>query len=72
MICRMEARDVEARLLEAYGIRVEPEMSKYVARQLQLAGRALHEVAVIGAEAKTGAPRRIMIDPAALQPPAAT
>jgi hypothetical protein len=78
MICRMGTRDdqsgkaphalIEARLLEAYGIRVEPEMSRYIARQLEQAGKALREVAVIGGEAKTGAPRRMMIDPATLQP----
>ena len=70
MICSMEARDVEARLLATYGIRVNPEMSTYVARRLQQAGAALRELPVIGGEARTGAPRRLMIDPRAFQQPA--
>ena len=67
MICSMEAWDIEARLLSTYGIRVKPEMSGYVARRLQQAGAAPRELPVIGGEARTGAPRRLMIDPATLQ-----
>ena len=70
MICSMEARDIEARLLAHYGIRVDSEMSGYVVRQLQQAGTALRELPVIGGEAKTGSPRRLMIDPMMLQQPA--
>jgi hypothetical protein len=66
----MEARDIEARLLAHYGIRVDSEMSGYVVRQLQQAGTALRELPVIGGEAKTGSPRRLMIDPMMLQKPA--
>ena len=71
MICSMEARDIEARLLSHYGIRVDPEMSDYVARKLRQAGAALRELPVIGGEARTGAPRRLMIDTATLQHPPA-
>ena len=48
--------------LKHYNLRVEPEMERYVARQLA-AGRALP---VIGGESRTGAPVRMMIDPAQL------
>ena len=70
MICGMEAREIEARLLTTYGIRVKPEMSGYVARRLQQAGQALRELPVIGGEARTGAPRRLMIDPKVFVQPA--
>jgi hypothetical protein len=66
----MEARDIEARLLSAYGLRIDPEMSGYVARRLRQAGKAMGELAVIGGEARTGAPQRIMIDPKTFQAPA--
>jgi hypothetical protein len=70
MICSMEARDIEARLLSQYGIRVDPEMQQYVARKLQQAGSALRQLPVIGGEARTGLPRRVMVDLKTFQTPA--
>ena len=63
----MEAREIERRLLEHYGIRVDAEMTRYVARRLTPASRALRELPVIGGAARTGRPLRVMIDPAAMQ-----
>jgi len=63
----MELSDVQKRLLDFYGIRVEPEMGRYVLRRLQQAGGALRELPVIGGNARTGVPVRMMIDPAALE-----
>jgi hypothetical protein len=59
--------ELQQRVLEAYGIRVEPEMCRYVMKKLQQAGAALRELPVIGGEAKTGVPTRRLIDPAVLQ-----
>ena len=72
MICGMEARDIEAQLLQLYGIRVDPQTSDYVLRQLANAGRALRELPVIGGEARTGAPLRLVIDPTSLRQPTAS
>jgi hypothetical protein len=55
--------DVQARMLLAYGIRVGPEMGRYVLKNLELAGRAMRELPVIGGEARTGMPLRITVDP---------
>ena len=62
----MEIADLQKRVLQAYGIRVEPEMARYALRRLEQAGSALRELPVIGGNAKTGAPVRAVIDPAAL------
>lgn len=74
MISPVEARDIQQRILDAYGIRVDAETGSYIARQIDQSGRARQKFAVIGGQAKTGEPLRLMIDPAALsaaQPPTA-
>jgi hypothetical protein len=53
-------------VLASYGIRVDPEMGRYVLKQLEQAGAALRELPVIGGDAKTGAPVRILVDPSRL------
>ena len=68
----MSETELQQRVLEAYGIRVEPHMARYVLRQLQHAGSALRELPVIGGEVRTGTPRRIMIDPSRLVAPPPT
>jgi hypothetical protein len=59
----MDAAEVRQWLLTQYGIRVEPEMSEYVLRQLQQAGKALGGASfpVMGGDARTGFPVRQMI-----------
>ena len=63
----MDADAIRRRMLDAYGIRVEPQMSEYVLRRLTQAGAALRELPVIGGEARTGMPVRMTIDLARLQ-----
>ena len=63
----MDAEAIRQRMLDAYGIRVEPQMSEYVLRQLRNAAGALRELPVIGGEARTGVPVRKVIDLALLQ-----
>jgi hypothetical protein len=62
----VDLADVQKRLLEYYGIRVEPEMGRYVLRRLAQAGSALRELPVIGGNARTGVPVRLLIDPSRL------
>lgn len=63
----MDGEEVRKRMLDAYGIRVEPEMSEYVLRRLRQAGSALRELPIIGGEARTGIPVRTIVDLARLQ-----
>ena len=63
----MDGDEIRRRVLETYGIRVDPEMSEYVLRRLSQAGSALRELPVIGGEARTGMPVRTVIDLARLQ-----
>ena len=63
----MDGEQIRERMLQAYGLRVEPQMSEYVARRLKQAGDALRELPVIGGEARTGMPIRKVIDLAQLQ-----
>ena len=62
---RIEVSEVELRrrMLDAYGIHVEPEMTRYILRKLEQAAGALRELPVIGGEARTGTPRRVVVDP---------
>jgi hypothetical protein len=62
---KVEWTDVQQRLLDLYGIRVEPEMGRYVMRMLTSGGAS--KLPVIGGNAKTGMPMRTLIDPAVLQ-----
>ena len=66
----MDGEAIRKRMLESYGIRVEPHMSDYLARRLQQPGDALRELPVIGGEARTGMPIRKIINLAQLQAPA--
>ena len=67
----MDGEELRRRMLESYGIRVEPHMIDYVARRLKQAGDALRELPIIGGEARTGMPVRKVIDLARLQQRAA-
>lgn len=59
-------QDSELRLLvrDRLGIRIEPEMCKYVLRR---AADSDQPLAVIGGDARTGVPRREILDPRALR-----
>jgi hypothetical protein len=59
----VEPTDLQQRILNVYGIVVEPHMARYVLRRLDQARGALHELPVIGGNARTGVPLRVMIDP---------
>jgi len=56
------ATDLQQTLLNRFGVRVEPHMSAYVQRRLSDRG----PLPVIGGDARTGRPVRLMIDPAQL------
>ena len=60
----LQLDDVQRRLLEVYGIRVEPEMARYIMRRLSAGGSS--KVPIIGGHAMTGTPMRTLIDPAGL------
>src|SRR2546421_4437984 len=62
----MEIADLQKKMLQAYGIRVEPEMARYALRRLKQAGSALRELPVIGGNARNGAPPRAPMGPAGL------
>jgi hypothetical protein len=59
----------ELRLLirDRLGLRIEPEMSNYVLRR---AGESNQPIAVIGSDARTGTPRRQIVDLGLLRPEA--
>jgi hypothetical protein len=63
----MDGDEIRKRMLEAYGIRVEPQMCEYVLRRLRQAGAALRELPVIGGDARTGMPVRAVVEVAKLQ-----
>jgi hypothetical protein len=63
----VDGEEIRKRMLDHYGIRVELEMTEYVARRLGEAGAALRELPVMGGEARTGMPIRKMIDLAHFQ-----
>jgi hypothetical protein len=56
----MDAADVQKRILQVYGIRVESRMSEYVLSKLDQTGRALRKssIVVMGGHARTGVPVR--------------
>jgi hypothetical protein len=66
----VDRSEIERRMLSAYGVRVEPAMSEYIARRLAAAGAALRELPVIGGDARTGLPTRVVVDPSRLTAPA--
>jgi hypothetical protein len=55
--------DVQAMVRDHLGLRIEPEMSKYILGKSTAVSEPL---AVIGADARTGVPRREIIDPRVL------
>ena len=63
----MDLSEVQRRLLQHYGLRVEDEMGRYVLRRLTQAGQALADLPVIGGDARTGMPLRIRVSPMSLQ-----
>lgn len=63
----MDESELRLLIRDRLGLRIEPEMSKYVLRR---AGESDQPIAVIGSDARTGMPRRQMVDPNFLQPEA--
>ena len=63
----MDLSELQRRLLQHYGLRVEDEMGRYVLRRLTLAGQALAELPVIGGDARTGMPLRISVSSTSLR-----
>jgi hypothetical protein len=55
--------EVRQRVLSEYQLRLEDEMSLYVARRLAAGDETLTALPVIGGDAKTGMPTRLVIDP---------
>ena len=60
----MDAGEVRTRMLAQFGIRIEPEMSAYVLRQLENSS-ASASFPVMGGDARTGVPVRRFIPAAA-------
>jgi len=59
-------RELQRQMLLRHGLRVEPEMGKYLLRQLQQRGADATPLAMLGGDARTGMPMQMLIDPAAL------
>jgi hypothetical protein len=57
--------EVQRAMLDQFGIRVQPEMSKYILLHLQKGAET--EIAVMGSHARTGVPVRQHITLGALQ-----
>ena len=66
----MSPEEVQRAMLDRFGIRVQPEMSRYILAHLQKSATA--EIPVMGSHARTGVPVRQHIPLGALQeqPPA--
>ena len=60
----MEASEVTRAILERFGVRIEPEMTRYALRQLESSAASFP---VMGGDARTGVPMRLLIDPAKLR-----
>jgi len=67
----MDGQEVRQRMLDLHGVRVEPEMSEYVARRLAEAGASLASLPIIGGDARTGMPVRMWLDAAKFLQPSA-
>lgn len=61
----MSDAELQELFLHRLGLRVEPRMRQYAARQLGQAG----PFPVMGGDARTGVPRRTLVDPRLLAPP---
>ena len=64
----MSPEEIQRAMLDQFGIRVQPEMSKYILTHLQKGAQT--EIAVMGSRARTGVPVRQRITLGALQQPA--
>jgi hypothetical protein len=64
----VDGERVRQRMLSEYDLRVEDEMSDYVARRLAAGEPSLAALPVIGGNARTGMPTRLVIDPRKLFP----
>ena len=60
----MDEKHIAEKLLSNFGLRIEPEMSRYVREQLQRSREG--EFPVMGGHALTGVPLRQFIDAARL------
>jgi hypothetical protein len=58
----VDKAEMEKRILDAYGIRLEPQTLAYLQQQLDSPNRPA-TIAVMGGDARTGVPVRAMIDP---------
>lgn len=72
----MDEATIRELMLARHGLRIDPEMGRYVFRRLT-AGPLAPEVSartipIIGVDARTGVPLRQFVDLNTLQPPAAT
>ena len=64
----MDAPEIRKRILDHYGIRIDPEMSEYVLRRLQEAGNEIGQpIPVMGGDARTGVAIAQTIDPQQLR-----
>jgi hypothetical protein len=63
----VEESELRSLIRDRLGLRVEPEMSRYVLRRI---GESNQPIAVIGSDARTGTPRRQIVDPRLLLPEA--
>ncbi len=72
----MDETTIRRQVLALHGLRIDPEMEKYVFRRLSEAAQLASAVSartipVIGVDARTGMPLRSFVDLRTLQPPTA-
>jgi hypothetical protein len=63
----VEESELRSLIRDRLGLRIEPEMSKYVLRR---AGESNRPIEVLGSDARTGTPRRQIVDLRLLRPEA--
>jgi len=56
----VDEREIRRRLIAQFGIRVEPEMSRYVLRRINSGGAG--SIPIMGGDARTGVAVRTLID----------
>jgi hypothetical protein len=56
----MVESELQARVRERLGLRIEPKMRQYIERRL---AESTGPFAVMGGDARTGVPRRMMVEP---------
>jgi hypothetical protein len=59
----VDASQIQQMLFEQHALRVEPEMARYIGRQLNRSEAALHPVFIIAGDARTGMPLRQQLPP---------